>query len=156
MFHTFDTFSDMKAITDPNKSHMVTMEAAHFSDCTLKQISKNDKNRRESGKPRTNIFKTTHLFRKETCSAKALLIGQSKTWYYKVLLYDHLIYSYISIRRRRRGRIVSPLRGMGGEVGSSRYRSRRLGSPPLPTAVARYTEVGDSVVHRHLQRWRRR
>jgi hypothetical protein len=54
------------------------------------------------------------------------------------------------------GNIVSPLGGMGGEVGSSRYRSRRLGGPPSPTAVARYTEVGDSVVHRRLQQWRRR
>jgi hypothetical protein len=35
-----------------------------------------------------------HSFSKETCSVKALLLGQSKTSYYKVLLYEHSIYSY--------------------------------------------------------------
>jgi hypothetical protein len=35
-------------------------------------------------------------------------------------------------------------------------RDGRRSREPSPTAVARYTEVGDSVVHRHLQRWRRR
>jgi hypothetical protein len=35
-----------------------------------------------------------HSFSKETRSVKALLLGQSKTSYYKVLLYEHSIYSY--------------------------------------------------------------
>jgi hypothetical protein len=39
-----------------------------------------------------------HSFSKETCSVKALLIGQSKISYYKVLLYDHSIYSYVFSR----------------------------------------------------------
>jgi hypothetical protein len=38
--------------------------------------------------------RATHSFSKETLSVKALLLGQSKTLYYKVLLYDHSIYSY--------------------------------------------------------------
>jgi hypothetical protein len=33
-------------------------------------------------------------FSKETLSIKALLLSQSKTSYYKVLLYEHSIYSY--------------------------------------------------------------
>jgi hypothetical protein len=40
--------------------------------------------------------RAAHSFSKETCSVKALLLGQSKTSYYKVLLYEHLIYSYFS------------------------------------------------------------
>ncbi len=38
--------------------------------------------------------RAAHSFSKETRSVKALLLGQSKTLYYKVLLYDHSIYSY--------------------------------------------------------------
>jgi hypothetical protein len=37
--------------------------------------------------------RAAHLFSKETCSVNALLLGQSKTSYYKVLLYEHSIYS---------------------------------------------------------------
>jgi hypothetical protein len=39
--------------------------------------------------------RAAHLFSKETRSVKALLLGQSKTSYYKVLLYEHSIYSYV-------------------------------------------------------------
>jgi hypothetical protein len=50
-----------------------------------------------------NLFlycpRATHLFSKETCSVKALLLGQSKTSHYKVLLYDHLIYSYVNLSK---------------------------------------------------------
>jgi hypothetical protein len=35
-----------------------------------------------------------HSLSKETCLVKAFLLGQSKTSYYKVLLYDHSIFSY--------------------------------------------------------------
>jgi hypothetical protein len=38
--------------------------------------------------------RAAHSFSKETRSVKALLLGQSKTSYYKVLLYEHSIYSY--------------------------------------------------------------
>jgi hypothetical protein len=37
--------------------------------------------------------RAAHSFSKETRSVKALLLGQSKTSYYKVLLYEHSIYS---------------------------------------------------------------
>ncbi len=38
--------------------------------------------------------RAAHSFSKETRSVKALLLGQSKTSYYKVLLYEHLTHSY--------------------------------------------------------------
>jgi hypothetical protein len=41
-----------------------------------------------------------HSFSKETCSVKALLLGQSKTSYYKVLLYEHSIYPFQSGKYR--------------------------------------------------------
>jgi hypothetical protein len=37
--------------------------------------------------------RAAHSFSKETRSVKALFLGQSKTSYYKVLLYEHSIYS---------------------------------------------------------------
>jgi hypothetical protein len=37
--------------------------------------------------------RAAHSFSKETRSVKALLLGQSKTSYYKVLLYEHSINS---------------------------------------------------------------
>jgi hypothetical protein len=37
--------------------------------------------------------RAAHSFSKETRSVKALLLAQSKTSYYKVLLYEHSIYS---------------------------------------------------------------
>jgi hypothetical protein len=36
--------------------------------------------------------RAAHSFSKETCSVKLLLLGQSKTSYYKVLLYEHSNY----------------------------------------------------------------
>ena len=40
-----------------------------------------------------NCPRAAHSFSKETRSVKALVLGQSKTSFYKVLLYDHSIYS---------------------------------------------------------------
>jgi hypothetical protein len=52
------------------------------------------------------------------------------------LMFD-LITDAILCPRRSHDRlhVLSPLGGMGGEVGNSRYRSRRLCGPPSPTAV---------------------
>jgi hypothetical protein len=38
--------------------------------------------------------RAAHSFSYETRSVKSLLLGQSKTSFYKVLLYEHSIYSY--------------------------------------------------------------
>jgi hypothetical protein len=46
--------------------------------------------------------RAAHSFSKETRSEKALLPGQSKTSYYKVLLYEHSIYSYFATMRQKR------------------------------------------------------
>jgi hypothetical protein len=37
--------------------------------------------------------RAAHLFSKNTCSLKALLLGLTQILYYKVLLYEHSIYS---------------------------------------------------------------